>query len=215
MSDLDLARVTTYLPSPSVIQDHKLDCCRSAVAWLHAVDMSLAYADSRWHAPTWLRTRFQWGPIRWPISWCHIPRMKVLDCGVLAAAAVRLYELRGQRAAPVQLALRYPSHAAVQWAGMWDRRGEDPRWVSHNLCYHEACGVFDGDRMELWDPTENRWLDAPQSPRENFAAVVALKVARGHGCGEPSVQWNGLVLRPSAWHSVTFGPDGRPIARPV
>lgn len=205
-----LTQIAGYLPTPSTITDHGHPCCRGARAWLRGVDASNSYRDGRWHAPIWLRKQYEWGPVPWPIYWCSVPDMEKLDCGALAAVAVQLYRSRGQSAAHVQLALRYPHHAAEQWSRMWEREGLSASWITSEFCYHEACGVIDGEQMLLWDPTENRWLDPPLSPNDAFGSVMALKVV-GLGAALPAkLQWGGMWLPSGAWQSVVFDGEGRP-----
>ncbi len=204
-----LSRITAYLNTPSTISDHDKPCCRGALAWLRGVDASNSYRDAHWHPPLWLRKEYGWGSVRWPLYWCGLPEKERLDCGALAAVAVELFRSRGQRVTPVQLALRYPSHATEQWSRMWEREGESAGWISDGICYHEACGVMEGGRMLMWDPTENRWLDPPLSANDAFGSVMALKVHDSTAGVPTELHWGGISLRPGEWQSVTFDGDGR------
>jgi hypothetical protein len=135
--------------------------------------------------------------------------MEALDCGALAAVAIELYRLRGLEAAPVQLALRYPAHATGQWSAMWHRAGSSNSWISGQYCYHEACGVIHEACIDLWDPTETRWLEPPLSLNETFSAVTALRVAADAFHTSSELNWCGLSLKPGQWHSVHFDKEGR------
>ena len=204
-----LTQIAAFLRTPSTISDHGKPCCRGGRAWLRGVDASSSYRDAHWHPPTWLRKEYEWGPVQWPIHWCSVPHMEKLDCGALAAVAVELYRLRGLPVTPVQLALRYPHHAAEQWSRMWEREGLIASWITGGFCYHEACGVIEGENLLLWDPTENRWLDPPLSSNDAFASVMALKVA-GPGAGMPArLHWGGTWLRSGVWQPLMFDVKGR------
>lgn len=204
-----MAQIAGYLSAPSTISDHGHACCRGARAWLRGADAANSYRGGIWHAPTWLRKQYEWGPVQWPIHWCSVPYMKKLDCGGLAAVAHRLYLARGQIAAPVQLALRYPDHAAEQWSRMWEREGISARWITGRFCYHEGCGIIDGEQMLLWDPTENKWLYPPLSPNDAFGSVVALRVAELGGAVPAKLHWGGTWLLSGSWQPLAFDGRGR------
>mgnify|MGYP001069271709 CR=1 FL=1 len=197
-----LTKLAQYLPTPSRISHHGEPCCQRALAWLHGVDAVNSYRDAHWYPPTWLRKKYQWGPVTWPLYWCSIPEMERLDCGALSDVAVQLYRLRGQRAVGVQLILRYPQHVLAQWSRMWERAGLSPDWIAGEFCYHEACGVVEGAHLVLWDPTENRYLDPPVFVGETFASVVALKVADPVVAVPETLYWGGIPIRYGVWQSL-------------
>lgn len=203
----DLERLAAYLPSPSAITDHDDACCREALSWLRGTDAARSYAGGCWHPPAWLRAAFDWGPLEWPVSWCSVPRLEVLDCGALAAVAKQLFAMRGQRAVAVQLALRYPQYAIEQWIRLWERSGQSAAWISDQTCYHEVCGVLDGSRLSLWDPTESRWLDPPISADEGFGAVAALRVV-WLGAGPTVVVWGRAAVTCCVWSRLLVAEDG-------
>ncbi len=202
-----LAQIAVYLPNPSLIGSHDQVCCWDALAWLRGSDASNSYRGGQWYPPTWLRKKFEWGPHPWPLYWCSLPNMKALDCGGLAAVATHLTHMRGQSATSVQLVLRYPSYAAEQWLQMWKRKSLSTSWIANGLCYHEACGVLQGDHIFLWDPTENRWLDPPMSASDVFASVMAIKVPR-LGSGSCSLYWGDIPIHCGIWHSFVFNARG-------
>ncbi len=207
--DAALAQISDYLVTPSTISDHGRPCCRAARAWLRGADASRSYRAGHWHAPSWLRSDYEWGPVSWPIYWCSIPHLEKLDCGALAAVAAELYRLRGVPVIPIQLALRYPIHAAEQWVRMWEREGMSAAWIMGEFCYHEACGVIKGQAIHVWDPTENRWLTPPTSPNNAFASVVAIKIADPDSGEQVTLAWGSLRLRSGGWRSLTFDADGQ------
>jgi len=203
-----LRQIAAYGIVPSTISNHGQPCCTGTLAWMRGVDASNSYRDGHWHPPTWLRKQYEWGPVAWPLHWCSVPDMKKLDCGGLAAVAVELYRLRGQAAVPVQLALRYPEHAAEQWSRMWERHGLNPSWITGEFCYHEVCGVVEGEELLLWDPTESRWLDPPVFPNEAFASVMALNVVVPSS-DHRTIRWRGIPIPCGVWQSLVFDAEGR------
>lgn len=187
---------------PSTILHHQEDCCRTALAWLHGVDASHCYHRTQWYPPTWIRKKYNWGPIQWPIYWCDLPNAEQLDCGALAALAVNLYQLRQKSAVSVQMALHYPTHATEQWRNMWERQGVNASWISGEYCYHEACGILEGQELLLWDPTESRWIDPPSSLHEIFASVVALRVYLPENVPAQTVKWNTITIHTGIWNNL-------------
>src|SRR5207244_4063127 len=103
----DWERLRDYLDAPSQFGDHGAVCCAVARGWLTAMDRSCSFRSGGWHPPAWLRARYSWGPVRWPVYWCEVPAADTLDCGSLAALATELFRRRGEKAASVQLILRY------------------------------------------------------------------------------------------------------------
>jgi hypothetical protein len=204
----DLKQVTCRLPTHSTVMDHGGTCCRDALAWLQGMDAANSYFEGKWLIPTWLRREFDWGPMRWPCYWCDIPESKTLDCGALAAIAVQLYRFRATPAAQVQLVFRYPQHVADQWLGMWTRAGQKAHWIAGNYCYHEGCGVLEGRRLSVWDPTWSRWCEPPLSPHEAFASVVALKVSEVRAIEPLDVEWEAIAVRIGVWNMLSIDHRG-------
>jgi hypothetical protein len=137
-----------------------------------------------------------------------VPEATQLDCGAFAAVAVRLIQMRGAPAIPVQLILRYPRDAAAQWRRMWEREGLSPAWIVDEFCYHEACGLMAGERLLLWDPTENQWLDAPSSTRDVYESITAIRLGELRDRSPTPVGWSGLSLHPGVWQILAIGEDG-------
>lgn len=198
-----LTQIAAYLPTPSAISHHDGSCCRDVLAWLRGIDASNSFRNGRWYPPAWLRKEYDWGPHLWPVYWCNLTTMKKLDCGALAATATQLYRMRGQSVTPVQLALRYPNHVVDQWLQLWEQEGLIASWINREFCYHEACGVLDGNRVFLWDPTDNLWRDPPTSRSDGFASVVALKVSEPEPQSH-TVYWNDIPIRCGVWQSFAF-----------
>ena len=199
---MDFSSIAGYLPRPSQITDHEALCCSSARAWFRAVDRSCSFSGGAWHPPTWLRERYSWGPICWPLAWCEIVEMKALDCGALAALATHVWGERGRAVIPMQLALRYPRKVAAGWRAMWVRQGQSGAWVDGGLCYHEACGVVQDGKVEVWDPTESRWLEPSFAANAGFGAVIALKACAEEKIVGPTLRWHSVEVRCGRWTRV-------------
>jgi hypothetical protein len=204
----DLLAVERYLLWPSAITDHGGDNCQAAKAWLAALDKSRSARHGQWLPPSWLRDRFEWGPIQWPLAWCQVPRARTLDCGALAAVAAHLFEARGRRVFRVQLAATYPAEATDGWRRAWDAVDSDPGWVVGKLCYHEAVGVEQTNEsgntetvVQVWDPTACVWLDPDWTGTSGFAATVSIRfTASRTGAPDPDrLRWGTHELTPGAW----------------
>lgn len=116
--------------------------------------------------------------------------------------------MRRTRVAAVQLALRYPRHATEQWSRMWERGGNVAAWIHGEFCYHEACGVIDGATLEVWDPTENRWLSPPSSLQSGYASVLAIRIADFAVIERTMLTWGGLRLRAGIWQRFEIDAKG-------
>lgn len=204
-----LDKVFGYLHSPSLVTCHGSVCCSGARAWLRALDRSYAFADGSWTPPTWLREQYCWGPSRWPMTWCEIPTMETLDCGALAAVSTELWQLRGEAAYPIQLVLRYPRSVVAGWRAMWMEEAVPSTWLDGDLCYHEATALVRQDRLEIWDPTENRWLEPESADRSSFGALVALRLPPDRALGQLEVHWGGLDVPWGAWRMVNASSQQR------
>ena len=203
-----IEQLAQYSPCPSLISNHEAVCCRTALAWFRGIDATFSYMGTDWHPPKWLRRKYDWGPVPWPLFWCSVAAAQRLDCGALAALAVQLYRFRGQPVTPAQLILRYPIHATEQWSRMWEREDLDSSWIVDNLCYHEACAVLDGSRLTMWDPTESRWLEPPGSPKEGFAAVVAVRIFKQPGLQGTVFDWEGVPVTCGIWNTLAQSAHG-------
>jgi hypothetical protein len=156
---------------------------------------------SHWHgrgAPTWIRRRYDWGPTKWPLHWCEAVGAKELCCGAQAALTLEAFRARGMDAIPAQLVQRYQAHDAPHWHSRWTKGGANPEWASEGLVYHEVCGVLDGDRLQVWNPTASAWM-APDGV-EGYASVVAIRAGGAVTSGR-SVLWGSRRLELGEWTS--------------
>ena len=171
-----LNQITTYLPTPSKISHHNSLCCRRAKSWLLAIDHANSFVSDGYDPPVWLRRQFGWAPHKWPIYWCQIPLSKELDCGSLAALATELFIARGVEAYQVQLALEYPSEAISVWQETWQASLGHSDWISSSVCYHEACALPTKNEVDLWDPTEGRWMTKIGGVPQRYGQLLAIRI---------------------------------------
>jgi hypothetical protein len=186
------------MQAASQFADHGKSCCSMARFWLVALDRSRSFRDGGWHPPTWLRARYSWGAMRWPVHWCDVPAATDLDCGSLAALATALFRSRGEVAGSVQLILRYPRWATAGWAAMWLRSDLLPTWIHDNLCYHEATVVVRNRQVTIWDPTESRWIESEGAHHQQYAGVVSLRLGADQ-FPAGSVAWGDRSLPVGQW----------------
>jgi len=191
MSDTALRRTLAALEGrpASRIDTHAAECCRMARAWMQA---RLSLEDGL----EWLRTRYPWGPHRWPLHWCDVACADRLDCGGLAALAHHVLQARGAQAYPVQLVERFDESTGRAWARRWAKGGGTIEWVWGDLVYHEGVTVLSGGELTIWDPTDGCSVD--DRARTGYGALVALRVVdlerslRG-------VKWLGAPLSTNTW----------------
>ncbi len=172
----DLERVTSYLPSPSEISHHGKSCCNRALCWLTSLDRARSYNSGNFDPPVWLRRQYGWAPHKWPIFWCQVPLAEDLDCGSLAAVATELFRARGLNALQVQLALQYPSEAIEVWRETWRSSLGHAAWISDSVCYHEACALPGQNDIEIWDPTESRWISPVATMQQRYGNLIAMRI---------------------------------------
>lgn len=186
---------------PSQILDHGRKCCLLAKQWLRAMDSSFVVASRR-SGPKWIRSRFEWGPSRWPIYWCEAIESKVLDCGALAAVARQVFSFRGLPCLPVQLIEHFPPSSISQWRARWMRDDAATDWIIDNMTYHEACGVVLTDsQIRVWDPTSGWWTRAEQ--RMGYGATLALRVCPLDRNLPGCLLWGSHELEPNSWCLIT------------
>lgn len=180
---------------PSRLSHHDDACCRHAKAWFLAMDHSHQLSGES--PATWIRRRFDWGPSPWPLHWCETVRSEQLDCGALADLARESFINRGQDVLSCQAIQRFNSAAVRQWRTVWERAGFSPRWAHRDSAYHELCGVVQDDRIRLWDPTDNVWIDPSAKP--GYGCLIALKLNIERATDYQSLSWGTLTLPLSAW----------------
>ena len=179
-------RLRSYLPRPSEVSDHGHDCCEEARQWLWGMDFSLSRRGGTWLPPTWIKARFEWGPLAWPISWCAVPRQKILDCGAFAAVALLVLAARRERAVPVQVIQTFSEENVQTWRDRWAMEERVSNWTAGRWAYHECVALVEGEEVRIWDPTNNNWLDPMVIPN-SYGGVVAMRI--------PARKWMPTILR--------------------
>ena len=117
----------------SVILHHNEQCCRIAREWMLSIDYSQLNAENALAGPRWLRSKYAWGPSKWPLYWCEAAAQKTLDCGALAALAHELFVGRGVISFPVQLIQRYTEDATRQWQKKWNGDESVVNWIKEEF----------------------------------------------------------------------------------
>lgn len=158
---------------------HHGECCQLAKTWLLSMHRSMSFMQSErqtLHAPLWLRHKFKWGPVQWPISWCEAVRQKHIDCGVFAAFAREIMEHQDLEVYPAQIMLSQPSSYIKQWSFKWASVFQRIQWIGDEHVYHEVCAVAvpGTSRIRIYDPTEGIWLEPTLTKGVN--GVVGVNV---------------------------------------
>ena len=182
----------------SVLQRHPGVCCRAAWAWLTTMDRSHLSLGNCVVAPSWLLTKYHWGPTIWPMWLCEAAQAKTLDCGALAAISRDLLRERGDSCFATQLITLFPTRTGRMWNKMWRDAGSDPSWISGSFAYHEVCAIRHGNDLALWDPTENNLLR--RTTRQNYGAILGIRVNADTGdSGDGVLQWESVELPLNTW----------------
>lgn len=186
---------------PAAISHHGRECCEVAREWFANYDLSQLNGAPPQTAPRWIRTRFGWGPVVYPIFWCDIARRDHLDCGVHAALAQEVMCRRGISAYRAQFVLEFSRDAAAQWRRRWESEKAHSGWLSGQLAYHEGCAIGDGgDEIKLWDPSSEWWVD----PRvtSGYGSFRAVRVV----LSKPAVlSWSQHQIHANVWNVIDGG----------
>lgn len=187
-------------PFTSILH-HQARCCHAAQAWLTGTDRAQLYGESVYTGPRWLRSRYDWGPVRHPLHWCEAVRLKKLDCGAQAALARAVLEHRGLTCLPLQVVQRYNAESAAHWHCAWEQKACDPGWISGAWIYHEGCAlVLPDGSLKLWDSSDACWLE--RGSAQGYGSLVALKVSNPQATGTISRNWEGQSIPENQWVAV-------------
>ncbi len=190
---------------PSRISTHKdAECCRIAKAWFLAMDLTLGAGVGLIAPPTWIRKRYEWGPTAWPLYWCDAVHSGELDCGALNALSMEALSARGVAVTAIQLVQEFSQSASLHWRRRWESAGRWDGWARGQYAYHEACAILDGPRLDVWDPTDNAWIE-PSASR-GYSAVNACRLP--FLTTRESVEWRGRRLNPRRWTILTDARGG-------
>ena len=193
----------------SEITHHDGDCCRQARAWILGMAQSMENAslcESGIRVPHWLSDHFEWGPSEWPISWCELVRLDIIDCGVFSALVREIFQEQGVSAHPGQVVIHYGETCTSHWRGLWDEGAHkltslssarrDERyfpWVGKNLVYHEICVVESEPGVaRLYDSTWGNWYHS--DIRNGFGSIVAVRTQ-----APQELIWGDRTLRSGEW----------------
>ncbi len=188
--------------SPSVILHHGRKCCVTAREWFKALDISFLEEGSTYSPPSWIRRKWKWGGVHWPLFWCQVPDLETLDCGAFAALSCEAFRIRGLSVFPVQLIQKYSLHDAQHWGNKWAYDNISPNWIVGSFVYHEACAVrIRANKVRVWDPTDNTWLYPSQCG--GYATTVAVRfVVEEYPTEMNALEWGGLVIQANMWSKI-------------
>ena len=183
---------------PSHIGHHGRICCEIAREWIVATDFSSLNGGGVLGGPRWLRHRFEWGPSRYPIYWCELPKKSKVDCGVLAALAHEVFTARGVRSFRAQLVQEFTSDTAAQWRRGWEGENAITEWIRDSLIYHEGVAVvLRENAVKLWDSSAGWWVE-PRSTR-GYGSIRALRVSAGF---DAELKWGEHAIPAGVWKSL-------------
>ncbi len=195
-----IVEFTCRQPS-SFLYHHARDCCLVAKEWFLAMDKELRRGDSETEAPGWIREHFRWGPSQWPLNWCEVVQRSVLDCGGLAILARESFTARGIVVLPAQVIRLHSQEDCEQWKIGWQNKGCPADWIHTPYVYHEAVAVVRGESVQLWDPSENSWIEPDLQP--GYASTVAIRVIATASGSNRVLVWGKYRLLINSWKSAT------------
>jgi hypothetical protein len=159
----------------SYMSHHGAACCDTAREWIIGMDFSQLHGGNSLTGPRWLRSKFKWGPSKWPMHWCEAVKEKTLDCGALGALSHQLFLARGVRSFAAQLILEFNDASTRHWHETWSKENACAHWISEGLIYHEGCAVAVQDNeIKVWDSTATWWVNPKQFG--GYAGLLALRV---------------------------------------
>jgi hypothetical protein len=189
-----------YCPA-SVILHHGKRCCRIAREWIFSTDYSQLNGENRLAGPRWIRQKFEWGPSKWPISWCEAVEQKSLDCGALAAVAQEVFSERGVTSYPAQLIQQYDEDTTRHWLSKWNSKEASVHWIKEDLIYHEGCVVVSrGNELKVWDASAAWWINPKQFG--GYGGLLALRVCDPQAQSNPLFKWGPHTIAPNRWQKI-------------
>jgi hypothetical protein len=182
----------------SHISHHGAACCDIAHEWLIAFDFAQLNGGDKLTGPRWLRERSTWGPSAWPVHWCEVVGAKVVDCGVHAALAQKVFAARGVPAFRAQYIQRYSADAAAAWREQWSREKVSDHWIEDDAIYHEGNAVLVGeDTVKLWDGSAGWWLN----PRGEggYGSLAAVRIEADPAAYPDGLRWGERRIEANRW----------------
>ena len=185
----------------SVFLHHGKSCCRLAREWVFSTDHSQLNGEHSVAGPRWIRQKYQWGPSKWPISWCEAVERKTLDCGALAALAHEVFTARGLTSFPAQFIQKYDEDTTLHWQGKWSGEEVPVQWIKEDLIYHEGCAVVSGgNEIKVWDPTASWWVNPKQFG--GYGGVLVLRIFAAQAEPSASFKWGAHTVVPNRWQKI-------------
>lgn len=212
VGDLDAAIAKWQHFPASTLSHHGHACCDIARDWITGMDFSQLNAGNPLTGPRWLRSKFKWGPSKWPIHWCEAVREKTLDCGALGALSHELFRARGVRSYPAQFVLEFNNTSTRHWMETWSAAGSRAHWINGSLIYHEGCAVaVSGGEIKLWDASATWWIN----PRQfgGYSGLLAVRVFDSQAETPAVFTWGEHSIAANIWHKVQRAKPG--FAAPV
>jgi hypothetical protein len=130
--------------------------------------------------------------MRWPAYLCEAAAGETLDCGGLAALSLLVWRRRCELVFPVLLVQEYNSEDCGHWATSWDRAAVSCNWISDPFVYHEAVGIVRDGSLQIWDPTDDVFIEPRTSGQYGAWAGIAAFTPT-------EVSFGDWVLSPARW----------------
>ena len=199
--DLDAGIANWERCPASTVSHHGEACCDIAREWIVGMDFSQLNTGNPLIGPRWLRKKFKWGPLKWPIHWCEVVQQETLDCGALAALSYELFRARGVRSFPAQFILEFNDVSTRHWSETWSAAGSCLSWISEGLIYHEGCAIAVLDNeIKLWDATATWWINPKQFG--GYAGLLAVRVFDIAVVTANTLIWGRHRIPANIWHKV-------------
>lgn len=190
----------------SDLAHHGEACCETARQWLGAMDFAQLNGGALHSGPRWIRSKYEWGPSKWPLHWCEALKADVIDCGAHAALAHEAFKARGLTSFRAQFVQSYGMRAVDQWRTRWTSGDASDHWLGDGYIYHEgnALVVAPGE-IKLWDGSAAFWLNPKQTA--GYGGVLAVRIwADEPDAGSSPLQWGGHCIPIGIWHTLDQAP---------
>ena len=188
----------------SRLAHHGAPCCDIAREWVVAMDFAQLNGADLSSGPRWLRARYNWGPLAWPMHWCDVAHRETIDCGAHAALSREVFSARGLVTFPAQLVQRYSEAATDQWRGRWSKEDVSCHWLDGEHIYHEAAALLVGNgEVRIWDGSAGSWV-SPRQPTSGYGSVVSVRIHADPTFVTPAAGfvWGERRIEPNAWNQL-------------
>jgi len=192
----------------SNLSHHGDACCEIARQWLGAMDFAQLNGGSLRSGPRWIRTKYEWGPSKWPLHWCEALAADVIDCGAHASLAHEAFTARGLTSLRAQFVQDYGTRAVDQWRTRWASDEASDHWLGDGYIYHEgnALLIAPGE-IKLWDGSAAFWLNPEHSA--GYGGLLAVRIwVDDQSQRSPSLRWGSHTIPVGTWHTLGKHPAG-------